>query len=192
LKINNKIRQSAGNYKYLNVYKILRDNTPKFIDYKNFDLFALRSYVMQMFMINSNIRINHNLEYTSLEFEIKEKDNRYFNLNDIKDINEFNDNFKNYLAGLIEGDGTILVPTSERSKLGRLNYPSVQICFDLRDLPLAMIIQKVFKHGSLSRTKGVNAYRLIINNYEGLIILCRMLKDKMRTVKNNDLNNLIN
>ena len=38
-------------------------------------------------------------------------------------------NFRFYLAGLIEGDGTIIVPKPERSK-GRLNYPSIQIIFN--------------------------------------------------------------
>jgi len=39
-------------------------------------------------------------------------------------------NFRFYLAGLIEGDGTIIVPKPERSAKGRLNYPSIQIIFN--------------------------------------------------------------
>jgi hypothetical protein len=50
--------------------------------------------------------------------------------------------FSFYLTGLIEGDGTIVVPKTERSIKGRLNYPSVQIVFHFKDLPLALIIQK--------------------------------------------------
>jgi hypothetical protein len=33
------------------------------------------------------------------------------------------------------------------------------------------MIQKEIKNGSISRKKGVNAYILIINNYDGLILL---------------------
>src|SRR5882672_3661468 len=91
--------------------------------------------------------------------------------------------FSYYLAGLIEGDGTIIVPKTERSKKGRLNYPSIQIVFDLRDLPLAIMIQKELKCGSLSRIKGVNAYRLTINNYQGLILMVNILNGYMRTPK---------
>jgi len=62
-------------------------------------------------------------------------------------------NFGFYLAGLIEGDGTIIVPKTERSPKGKLNYPSIQICFHLKDLPLALMIQKNIGHGSISRKK---------------------------------------
>ncbi len=58
-----------------------------------------------------------------------------------------------YLAGLIEADGTIIVPKSERSEKARLNYPSIQILFDSRDMPLALIIQATLGHGSLSKKK---------------------------------------
>jgi hypothetical protein len=62
----------------------------------------------------------------------------------------FNPNLSYYLAGLIEGDGTILVPKTERSSKGKLNYPYIQISFDSRDLPLAIIIQKTLGFGSLN------------------------------------------
>lgn len=62
------------------------------------------------------------------------------------------DKFSYYLAGLIEGDGTIIVPKTTTSK-GRLNYPSIQIVFQLKDLSLSLLIQKELKHGSLARKK---------------------------------------
>ncbi|OJJ65429.1 hypothetical protein ASPBRDRAFT_678116, partial [Aspergillus brasiliensis CBS 101740] len=74
--------------------------------------------------------------------------------------------FAAYLAGLIEGDGTIIIPNTLRSPKGKLNYPSIQIVFHLKDLPLALMIQKELGFGSLSRKKGVNAYILTINNKE--------------------------
>ena len=46
---------------------------------------------------------------------------------------KYNPVFSSYLAGLIEGDGTIIVPKTERSSKGKLNYPSIQIVFDSRD-----------------------------------------------------------
>lgn len=107
------------------------------------------------------------------------------------DLSKLNTNFCSYLAGLIEGDGTIFVPKTERSLKGKLNYPSIQICFDSRDLALALILQKTLGFGSISKTKGVNAYRLTINNFEGLITLVQILNGKFRTVKINDFKLLI-
>jgi hypothetical protein len=109
------------------------------------------------------------------------------NKNSIKN----NKKFASYLTGLIEGDGTITVPKTERSIKGKLNYPSIQIAFHLRDFPLAQIIQKEIGHGSLSRIKGINAYLLKINNLEGILVLIKLLNGNMRTSKINSLFNLI-
>ncbi len=105
--------------------------------------------------------------------------------------NNFNPLFSSYLAGLIEGDGTIIVPKRERSKKGKLNYPSIQILFESRDLPLALIIQKNLKDGSINKLKG-NSYRLSINNQEGIILLINIINGYMRTPKIEMLNKLIN
>jgi len=110
------------------------------------------------------------------------------NLN-YKDLSNLN--FSYYLTGLIEGDGSIITPKTERSVKGRINYPSIQIVFNLKDLPLALMIQKEIKNGSLSRKKGVNAYVLTINNYNGLILLISLINGNMRTPKIYSLYNLI-
>jgi len=106
-------------------------------------------------------------------------------------LTNINPNFSSYLAGLIEGDGTIIVPKVERSKKGRLNYPSVQIAFNLRDFPLALVVQQKLRHGSIARKKGVNAYILTINNFEGLILLANIINGYMRTPKITILKELI-
>jgi hypothetical protein len=111
------------------------------------------------------------------------------NIRDYKDL--FNFKFSSYLAGLIEGDGSIIVPNTERSAKGRINYPSIQIVFHLKDLPLALMIQKEIKNGSLSRKKGVNAYVLTINNFDGLILLTSLINGNMRTPKIHSLYSLI-
>lgn len=95
-----------------------------------------------------------------------------------------------YLAGLIEGDGTIIVPKTERTN-NRLNYPSIQIVFHSNDLPLALLIKKILKHGSLLKKKEANAYILTINNKEGLLLLVNLLNGNMRTPKVYSLYNLI-
>lgn len=99
--------------------------------------------------------------------------------------------FSSYLTGLIEGDGTIIIPKSERSFKGKLNYPSIQIVFHLKDLPFALLNQKNLKFGSLTRKKSVNAYILSINNKEGILYLVKLLNGNMRTPKFNSLFKLI-
>ena len=91
--------------------------------------------------------------------------------------------FGSYIAGLIEGDGTIIVPKRERSEKGILNYPSVQIVFHLKDFPLCQVIQKQLGHGSVSKKKQSAAYILTINNFAGLIELSRLINGKMRGPK---------
>ena len=91
--------------------------------------------------------------------------------------------FAYWLAGLVEGDGTIIVPKQERSDKGKLNYPSVQIVFDSRDFPLCAMLCKTLGHGSILRKKGVNAYIYTINNLDGLLLLIHLINGKMRGPK---------
>lgn len=119
-------------------------------------------------------------------------DNRFFYLQSDKNYSIKDDsNFGYYLTGLIEGDGTIITPKQERDSKNRLCYPSIQIIFNLKDMPLALIIQKELGFGTLTRQKGVNAYRLTINNYEGLLLIIYLLNGKMKTPKILDLWKLI-
>lgn len=149
------ISLSAGCLISLDLLNIFRDYTPKFVcyNYLNYKLFST----------SSNPKENTLKEYNK--------------------NNEFDPRFASYLAGLIEGDGTIIVPKSERSPKGKLYYPSIQIVFDLRDLPLAIMIQSKLNHGSVSRKKGSNAYVFSINSFEGLILVTNIINGFMRTPK---------
>lgn len=95
--------------------------------------------------------------------------------------------FEHYLAGVIEGDGSIHVPKSERNAKNKLNYPSIQIAFALKDLAYALLIQKNLGHGSLHKVKGKNAYVLTINHLLGLIHVVSLINGKLRTPKNDSL-----
>ena len=54
-------------------------------------------------------------------------------------------NLGSYLAGLIEGDGSIIVPKSLRNEKGKLLYPKIKITFVSKDAPLAIKIKKVLE-----------------------------------------------
>jgi LAGLIDADG endonuclease len=104
-------------------------------------------------------------------------------VNNLKYTDLSNLKYSSYLTGLIEGDGSIITPKTDRSVKGRINYPSIQIVFNLKDYSLALMIQKEIKNGSLTRKKGINAYVLTINNYNGLILLISLINGNMRTPK---------
>lgn len=65
---------------------------------------------------------------------------------------------------MIEADGTIITPKSERSPFGRIYSPSIQILFERRDMYLALMIQSTLGQGSLSKRKGAFAYVLTFNS----------------------------
>ena len=164
---------SAGNLQDLNFVGIPRDYTPEFICCSLLPSIQLKTNSLKD--LNSLKDFN---SFTSIDF------------NKIKS-NKSNLNFSSYLAGLIEGDGTIIVPSTERSEKGKINYPSIQIVFNSKDLSLALIIQQRLGHGSLSKRKGANAYLLTINNYEGLLLVVSLINGYMRTPKIHALWNLI-
>jgi hypothetical protein len=61
-----------------------------------------------------------------------------------------------YLAGLIEGDGSIIVPKTIRNQKGKLLYPVVKITFVDKDAPLAQKIQEGLKGGTMVHYKNSN------------------------------------
>ncbi len=97
-----------------------------------------------------------------------------------------------YLAGLIEGNGTIVVPNRERSDKGKLTYASIQIVFTAKDLPLAVMLLKLIGHGSINKRKESAAYILTINSRQGLLRMVSLINGQMRTPKWNALFELIN
>lgn len=154
--------QSAGNLLNLSFLGILRDYTLEFI---------CCNVLTCLSTIDSNSK--NKLKLDSVNCKELDKINK----------NIYNLNFNSYLAGLIEGDGSIIVPKTANSVKGHINYPSIQIVFNLKDLPLALMIQKNLKHGSINKKKGVNAYVLTINNLDGLLLISSLINGYMRTPK---------
>ena len=163
--------QSAGNLSSLHEIGILRGYTPEFICRKNLG-------VNNCFIPYVTIRRYVKMNYMNNGIKLPKSGN-------------YNTHFAQYITGLIEGNGTIHVPKTVRSVKGTINYPSIQIVFHLKDLPLALLIQKELGHGSLSKKKGANAYIYTVNNLEGLILLVSLLNGNMKTNKIEVLHRLI-
>lgn len=88
-----------------------------------------------------------------------------------------------YLAGLIEGDGSIIVPKTIRNQKGKLLYPVVKITFVKKDEPLANKIKEVLNGGTLVYPKGSNYLNLLFQDLKSLQKIAILLQNKMRTPK---------
>lgn len=97
-----------------------------------------------------------------------------------------------YLAGLIEGDGTIYVPETKRCiKTNRILYPSIEISFHKKDLSLAENIRNYLNFGYVLKITNKNSYKLHINNKEAIYKMIDLLNGKFKTPKINKLHKLI-
>lgn len=109
----------------------------------------------------------------------------------------YHSSFKNdkllghYLAGLIEGDGSIIVPKTIRNQKGKLLYPVVKITFVEKDAPLAEKIKQVLKGGTIVHPKNSKYVNLLFQDLNSIQNIAVLLNGKMRTPKIEALHRLI-
>ena len=87
--------------------------------------------------------------------------------------------FGYYLAGLIEGDGSIVVSKDKAY---------IFICFHLKDVSTAYYIKKRIGFGSMVKQKAIN---LTIVGRRGLLKVVDLVNGKFRTKKIESLHKLI-
>ena len=96
-----------------------------------------------------------------------------------------------YLAGLIEGDGSIRVPNSLRDSNNKLRSPIVKITFVAKDYPLALKLIEVLGGGSISWSKNHTYLDLRIQDLSTLYYVSNLLNGHMRTPKIEALHRMI-
>ena len=99
--------------------------------------------------------------------------------------------FGHYLAGYIEGDGTIRIPSSLKTPSGSKKVCSFQIVFHISDLEFAKFLRKRIGHGNLYYAKNSSTVRLMIQNLQGVLYIINLINGKMRTPKINALYKMI-
>jgi hypothetical protein len=104
-------------------------------------------------------------------------------------VNNFS-SFSHYLAGLIEGDGTIIVPTKDKSTKGKKYHPIIRIVFHSDNLPLAEHIKNLLNCGYIQKSKG-NYVLYEIQDLNGLRKIADLINGKFRTPKIEALHRLI-
>lgn len=94
-----------------------------------------------------------------------------------------------YLAGLIEGDGSIIVPIKTDAK--KKAYPFIKVCFDINDRELALYLQSKLD-GRVVLNKGNTYVEWVINKQAELLLVCELINGYFRTPKIEALHRLIN
>ena len=99
--------------------------------------------------------------------------------------------FAYYLAGLLEGDGHISLPSLGVTTLNRVLNPRIIFTSHKNNLGLYAYIQ--FKLGGIGRFQlaGDNIIRYIIGDIKGIVLIVNSINGKFRTPKNKRLNDLI-
>lgn len=93
-----------------------------------------------------------------------------------------------YLAGLLEGDGSFIVPKSIRDKKKRLRYAKIKVAFHIKDKPLAELLKSYFG-GNFETHENYLVWN--ITDIENLILISNTINGYLRTPKINDFHNLI-
>jgi hypothetical protein len=86
-----------------------------------------------------------------------------------------------YLAGLIEGDGSIILRKGEREKIS----PKIVFTFSDREVPMYERLQQILNTGSINLEKKENGVvgRYSITNADAVISLINLVNGKFRTPK---------
>lgn len=125
------------------------------------------------------------------------KKNKYYNyVTNFYSYNTFNNEVKNnefghYLAGFIEGDGSLITPTTLKNPSGTNKVCSIQIIFHICDLKFVKLLQKRIGHGNIYFAKNTQTVRLMIQNITGVFTVINLINGKMRTPKIKALYNMI-
>ena len=88
-----------------------------------------------------------------------------------------------YFAGLIEGDGHIYTPLTLRNTDEKKNAPFIEICFDIKDLPLFEKIKEVLYGGYITIRPNNKRGRLFIKKKVILLKLINLINGHMHIPK---------
>jgi len=106
-----------------------------------------------------------------------------------------NNNLGYYLAGLLEGDGSISLPSlggACASSLNRVLNPRIVFTSHINNIGMYSFIQSELGNIGRFQKSGENILRYIIGDKESIILFINLVHGKLRTPKNQRFNDLIN
>jgi len=102
-----------------------------------------------------------------------------------------NTEFGWYLAGLLEGDGHISLPSIGKSKLNRVLNPRIVFTSHINNIGMYSYIQQELGNIGRFQKTGDNVLRYIIGDIEGIKKILLLIHGKLYTPKNIRFNELI-
>jgi len=105
----------------------------------------------------------------------------------------FTDNNKlgYYLAGLLEGDGSISLPSLGVTSLNRILNPRIVFTSHINNIGMYAYIQSELGNIGRFQKSGENILRYIIGDKESILLFINLVHGKLRTPKNKRFNDLI-
>jgi len=113
----------------------------------------------------------------------------YKNQNNILDFQD--NNLGHYLAGLLEGDGHISLPSLGSTTLDRILNPRIVFTSDKNNLGMYVFLQSQLGNIGRFQHSSENVIRYIIGDKKGIVDIIKLIHGKLRTPKNIRLNDLI-
>jgi hypothetical protein len=114
----------------------------------------------------------------------------YKNNNNIQVFNNDND-LGYYLAGLLEGDGHISLPSLGSTILNRVLNPRIVFTSHKNNLGMYTFLQSELGNIGRFQASSTNVIRYIIGDMKSIIYIINLIHGKLRTPKNKRFNDLI-
>ena len=96
-----------------------------------------------------------------------------------------------YLAGLLEGDGSISIPSLGTTTLNRILNPRIVFTSHVNNIGMYAFLQSELGGIGRFQISGTSTLRYIIGDKEGILICIKLMHGKLRTPKNKRFNDLI-
>jgi len=102
-----------------------------------------------------------------------------------------NNNLGYYLAGLLEGDGHISLPSLGITSLNRILNPRIVFTSHINNIGMYLFLQSELGNMGRFQKSDENVLRYIIGDKESMIKIIYLIHGKLRTPKNKRFNDFI-
>ena len=133
---------------------------------------------------------NLNIARTISSTDIEKAINIYNTANNLTVFKD-NNNLSYYLAGLLEGNGSINLPSLGVTILNRVLNPRIIFTSHINNMGMYLFLQSELGNIGRFQKSSENVLRYIIGDKESIIKIINLVHGKLRTPKNKRFNDLI-